>query len=181
MIQMNFRKFMAGLTIAVMILGAGFPVVEAAKRAGNKAGGGEGGGNRVQSRSADRPAQRPADRQNVNTGDRNTNVSNNDRNTNVNTGNINRNTNINVDPGYGVPGGAYHGGAYYHGENYYSGSTVAGAFIGGLIIGAIINSPPPESQTVVIHEVTYIYDGTNYYQEVYEGTEVVYKVVPNPN
>ena len=172
MSRMIFHKILAGLTIAVIILGAGVPVVDAAKR----------GGNRVQSRPADRPAQRPADRQNVNTGDRNTNVSNNDRNTNVNTGNINvnRNTNINVDPGYGVPGGAYHGGAYYHGENYYSGSTVAGAFIGGLIIGAIINSPPPESQTVVIHEVTYIYDGTNYYQEVYEGTEVVYKVVPNP-
>ena len=180
MIQMNFRKFMAGLTITIMILGAGFPVAEAAKREGRKAG----GENRVQSRSADRPAQRPADRPEVKPADRNTNVSNNDRNTNVNTGNVNveRNTNVNVDPGYGVPvGGAYHGGAYYHGENYYSGSTVAGAFIGGLVIGAIINSPPPESQTVVVNEVQYIYDGTNYYQAVYNGAEVVYKVVPKPN
>ena len=180
MSRMNFRRFMAGLTIAVMISGAGFPVVEAAR--------GGGGGNRVQSRPADRPAQKPADRQNINTGNRNTNVNNSgNRNTNVNTGNINtgninvdRNTNVHVDAGYGVPvGGPYHGGAYYGGAPYY-GAPVAGAFIAGLVVGAVVNSYPPSSQTVVVQEVTYIYDGTNYYKEVYNGTEVVYKVVPAP-
>jgi hypothetical protein len=170
---MNLRSITAGLLTTAMVIGLALPMAEAAR----------GGGNRVQTRPADRPAQQPANRQNVNAGNRQ-NVNTGDRqnvNTgNINTGDINVDRNVNVDAGYGA-GGAYNGGAYYHGENYYSGSAVAGAFIGGLIIGSLINSYPPSSQTVVIHEVTYYYDGTNYYQEVYDGIDVVYKVVTDPH
>ena len=53
--------------------------------------------------------------------------------------------------------------------------------IGGIIIGSIINSVPEQSETVIVNNNTYYYDGTNYYEEVYDGPDVVYKAVPDPH
>lgn len=167
MFRLNFRNATAGLVTAIMILGMGLPMVEAARAT-----------TRATPPAANRPAQRPADRP---VDGRNTNIND----SKVNIGN---DVNVNVDRDYGVPARvpppgyypppAYHGGYYY--DDHYSGEQIAGAFIAGLVIGAILADEPDNSTTVVVHETEYLYDGTNYYVAVYEGSDVVYKVVEDP-
>jgi len=163
MLRLTFRKAMAGIMMAVMILGMGLTTVEAAKR--------------VNAPAANRPAQRPAQQpaggnDNINRG--------NIENSNVRIGNE-TNIDIDVDGRYGrpvpVPPPYYHDYDYHYG---YSGEQVAGAFIAGLVIGAILSEEPASTTTVVVKETEYLYDGTNYYQPVYDGTTVVYKVVEDP-
>lgn len=160
------RKTTAGLLTAVMILGVGLPTVEAAK------------GTRVSTPTANRPAQRPAQRPSG--GNVNVDKGNID-NSNVRIGN-DTNIDIDVDGGYGhpvrIPPAGYYDYDYYH--HGYSDEQVAGAFIAGIVIGAILNDEPDNSSTVVIHETEYLYDGSNYYVAVYDGADVVYKVVEDP-
>lgn len=163
MLRMIFRKATAGLLTVAMIIGMGLPMAEAAK------------GKRISAPVANRPAQRPA-------GD----------NVNIDKGNIDKdnirignetNIDIDVDGGYGHPVRVPPAGYYDHDDYYhhgYSDEQIVGAFVAGLVIGAILNDEPDNSSTVVVQGTEYLYDGTNYYVAVYEGTEVVYKVVENP-
>lgn len=167
--RLNFRNITTALVIAIMLLGVGSPMAAVARAA------------RVTPPAATRPAQRPAERPAPVKPDRNTNIND----SNVNIGNE---TNVNVDRGYGVPARvpapgyyptpAYPGGYY---DDHYSGEQVAGAFIAGIVIGAILADEPDNSNTVVVHDTEYLYDGTNYYVAVYEGSDVVYKVVEDPH
>ena len=92
------------------------------------------------------------------------------------------------------PGGAYHGGGYAGGAYYggaapdwdayygpdYGGGGIA-AFIAGLAIGTVLAALPAGAVAQVLGGQTYYYDGSNYYQACYQGTDVDYCVVPNPN
>jgi hypothetical protein len=72
-----------------------------------------------------------------------------------------------------VSGGA--GWGYYGG-----GGAVAGA-AAGLAIGAAIASLPGAAQPMVVNNQNYYYDGTNYYQPCYGGSDTNYCVVSDPN
>jgi len=98
---------------------------------------------------------------------------------------------------YGGTYEGYHGGSYYHGNvnvtqnvnvnhgwgAYYGpgwGAVAAGA-AAGLAVGAMAASLPAAAQPVVInYQNYYVADGT-YYQPCYNGAEVNYCVVENPN
>jgi hypothetical protein len=66
----------------------------------------------------------------------------------------------------------------YYGPGY--GGVAAGA-AAGLAVGAVVGSLSAAAQPMVVNNQTYYYDGTNYYQPCYQGTNVSYCVVPNPN
>jgi hypothetical protein len=84
--------------------------------------------------------------------------------------------------------GGYYGGAHmvtapgswapYYGPRY--GAAAAGA-AAGLAVGAVVGSLSAAAQPMVVNNQTYYYDGINYYQPCYQGTDVNYCVVPNPN
>ena len=57
----------------------------------------------------------------------------------------------------------------------------AGAAARGLAVGATVAALSAAAQPVVVNNQTYYSDGGTYYQKCYEGTEVSYCVVPNPN
>jgi len=83
------------------------------------------------------------------------------------------------------PRGAYYGGAApgnwdaYYGPDYGGGGIAA--FIAGLAIGTVLAALPPGAVAQVLGGQTYYYDGSNYYQACYQGTDVDYCVVPDPN
>jgi len=116
-------------------------------------------------------------------GGRNRNVNRNrNRNTNVNRNrntnrNVNRNRNVNVNVNH--RGGRYYGGSSRYG--YYGGRPVL-AFATGLAIGSVVAaaSMPTTCTTVVTNGATYRRCGSSYYQPVYQGDTVVYKVVNSP-
>jgi hypothetical protein len=66
----------------------------------------------------------------------------------------------------------------YYGPRY--GAAAAGV-AAGLAVGAVVGSLSAAAQPMVVNNQTYYYDGTNYYQPCYQGTDVKYCVVPNPN
>jgi hypothetical protein len=72
--------------------------------------------------------------------------------------NVNQNWNAYGRPGYGYGGVA-----------------------AGLAVGATVAYLSAAAQPVVVNNQTYYNDGGTYYQKCYEGTEVSYCVVPNPN
>jgi hypothetical protein len=84
--------------------------------------------------------------------------------------------------------GGYYGGAHmvtasgswapYYGPRY--GAAAAGV-AAGLAVGAVVGSLSAAAQPIVVNNQTYYYDGTNYYQPCYQGTDVNYCVVSNPN
>jgi hypothetical protein len=87
-------------------------------------------------------------------------------------------------PGYPA-GGAYNRNVNvsrnwqsYYGPRY--GGVAAGA-AAGLAVGAVVGSLSAAAQPLVVNNQTYYYDGTNYYQPCYQGTDVNYCVVPDPN
>lgn len=81
-------------------------------------------------------------------------------------------------PGY-YPGGAYEEGwAPYYGPDF--GAAIAG-LIAALAIGTVLGALPPGAVAQEFGGQTYYFDGTNYYQPCYQGTELGYCVVPNPN
>lgn len=86
--------------------------------------------------------------------------------------NVNRNVNVSGDGGWGYYGGGGWGGA--------AAGAVAGA-VAGLAIGAMVNSLPSNAQPLVVNNQNYYYDGTNYYQSCYGGSDTNYCVVPDPN
>ena len=68
--------------------------------------------------------------------------------------------------------------------NAYSGPgyrPYAGAAVAGLAVGATVAALSAAAQPVVVNNQTYYSDGGTYYQKCYEGTEVSYCVVPDPN
>jgi hypothetical protein len=77
-------------------------------------------------------------------------------------------------PGYPAAGNWNH----YYGPRY--GGAVAGA-AAGLAVGAVVGSLAAGAQPLVVNNQNYYYDGTNYYQPCYQGTDVNYCVVSNPN
>ena len=60
------------------------------------------------------------------------------------------------------------------------GCGAAGA-AAGAAVGAAVAAPPPAAQPVVVNNQTYYSDGGAYYRACYQGSEVAYCVVPNPN
>jgi len=86
-------------------------------------------------------------------------------------------------PGH-YPGGAYYGGGgwdAYYGPEYGGGGGLAAAIIAALAIGTILEALPSGAVPQVLGGQTYYYDGSNYYQACYQGTDLDYCVVPNPN
>jgi hypothetical protein len=57
----------------------------------------------------------------------------------------------------------------------------ARAAVAGLAVGTTVAALSAAAQPVVVDGQTYYEDGGNYYQKCYEGTEVSYCVVPDPN
>jgi hypothetical protein len=136
--------------------------------------------------------------------DRNVNV---DRNANVNRNgevNINRNADVDVDRDVDVHGGAYYRGGhvYYDDRDWNWGAFAAGTAVGvaGTAIGAaatqsestttvVTTAPPPAVGTLVgtLPAGCTAASGTGgplyncnnvYYQPSYQGTTLVYQVVP---
>jgi hypothetical protein len=146
---------------------------------------------------------------NANT-NRNTNVNRNNNNTNVNVNNVNvnRNTNVNNAGYYGRPGGVVAGeegavavgrrgavavgeegfvgvgryGGVVSGEVYdsYEGWRVAAGVVTGIAIGTMLARPPAASVTVISSGTNYMYADGAYYEQVYYGGEVTYRVVQAP-
>ena len=85
--------------------------------------------------------------------------------------NVNVN-NVNVT-GYGGGWGPYYGGGAWAG-------AAAGA-ITGLAVGALISSLPSTAQPLIVNNQNYYYDGTNYYQSCFHGSDSGYCVVQDPN
>src|SRR5262245_63539980 len=155
------------------------------------------GGSVRQSRNQ---ASRPAATRNVN---RNTNVNVN-RNTNVN---VNRNVNVNTRP---VPrrGGVVVGeegavavgrrgavavgeegfvgvgryGGVVAGERYesYEGWRIAAGVGAGIAIGTMLARPPAAATTVGVSGTNYYYSDGAYFEQVYYGGSVSYRVVSAP-
>jgi len=99
-------------------------------------------------------------------------------------------------PGYGA--GAYHGGAYQGNVNVNRNVTASGNWnaygrpgygyggaaavaAAGLAVGAVVGTLPARAAAMSVAGQTYYYDGSAYYQKCYQGTDVSYSVVPNPN
>ena len=80
------------------------------------------------------------------------------RNTNVN---VNKNVNVDVDDRRGARAGAF----------------VAGA----VVAGAVIASLPSGCRTIYVDNIGYYDCGGTFYVQTYQGTDVVYSVVDNPN
>jgi hypothetical protein len=85
------------------------------------------------------------------------------RNQNVN---INRNVNVNVRRDVDV--NVHRSVGVYHDDNHFW-----GGFAAGLVIGAIVSTPPPNPQTVVVQNTTYIVSDGVYYQTSGTGYVVV--------
>ena len=66
----------------------------------------------------------------------------------------------------------------YYGPDY--GGAAAGA-AAGLAVGAVVGTLPAAAAAQSVAGQTYYYDGNTYYQPCYQGTDVNYCVVPNPN
>ena len=66
----------------------------------------------------------------------------------------------------------------YRGPGY--GGVAAGA-AAGLAVGAVVGALPAAAAARSVAGQTYYYDGGNYYQPCYQGTDVNYCVVQNPN
>jgi hypothetical protein len=66
----------------------------------------------------------------------------------------------------------------YYGPGYGRVATGAAA---GLAVGATVGYLSAAARPVVVNNQTYYVDGKTYYQKCYQGSEVSYCVVPNPN
>jgi hypothetical protein len=85
------------------------------------------------------------------------------------------NRNVNVSTNYNVSGGGW---GYYGAPA--AGAVAAGA-LAGLAIGTMVATLPTAAQPLYVNNQTYYYDGTNYYQPCYGGSDTNYCVVANPN
>jgi hypothetical protein len=75
---------------------------------------------------------------------------------------------VNVNQGWG----AYTGAGW--------GAAAAGA-AAGLAVGAVLSSLPPAAQPIVVNNENYYAADGVYYQPCYQGADVNYCVVDNPN
>jgi hypothetical protein len=85
---------------------------------------------------------------------------------------VDRNVNV---TGYGGGWGPYYGG---NGGGW--GAAAAGA-VTGLAVGAMVGSLAANAQPMEVNNQTYYYDGQNYYQPCYQGSDSGYCVVSDPN
>lgn len=91
--------------------------------------------------------------------------------------NVNRPSNVNVNVNQG--GGGYYGGGHYdRGPSF--GAVVAATIVTAVVIGAVVNSIPPDCDTLVVNGVAYRNCGGTYYQPRYQGNSVSYVVVNRP-
>ena len=73
------------------------------------------------------------------------------------------------------PGGAVVvGGAGSRGPGY-------GGVAAGIAVGAVVGTLPARAAVLSVAGQRYYYDGSVYYQQCYQGTDVNYCVVPDPN
>lgn len=88
-------------------------------------------------------------------------------------------------PGYPAGGGTYNRNVNVSGNwNAYNGPRYGGAAAGvaaGLAVGAVVGTLPAAAAALSVANQRYYYDGSAYYQQCYQGTDVNYCVVPNPN
>ena len=68
----------------------------------------------------------------------------------------------------------------YGRPGYGYGGVAAGAAT-GLAVGAVVGTLPARAAAMSVAGQNYYYDGSAYYQKCYQGTDVSYCVVPNPN
>jgi hypothetical protein len=76
-----------------------------------------------------------------------------------------------------------HARAHYHDRydsNYYNSGAVLAAAVAGLAVGAMVASIPPSCSTVIRNGIEYKRCGNDYYQQSFNGSDVVYVVVPAP-
>lgn len=71
-------------------------------------------------------------------------------------------------------------GGYHHYDNRYSGGAVLAAAVAGLAVGAMVASIPPSCTTVIRNGIEYKKCGDTYYQQSFNGPDVVYVVVAAP-
>lgn len=100
---------------------------------------------------------------------------NNSRPPNVNV-NVNRPPNVNVNVNHG---GGYYGGGYYN-RGPSVGAVVAATIATAIVVGAVVNSIPPNCNTLVVNGLAYQNCGGTYYQPQYQGSSVSYVVVNRP-
>lgn len=78
------------------------------------------------------------------------------------------NRNITVNQGWGAWGG-------------YRPGAVAAGVAAGVAVGSAVAALPPSYSTVVVNNQPYYFANGTYYQQCYQGAEVGYCVVANPN
>lgn len=91
--------------------------------------------------------------------------------------NVNRPPNVNVNVNHGG-GGYYGGGNYNRGPSV--GAVVAATIVTAVVVGAVVNSIPPNCDTLVVNGLAYRNCGGTYYQPQYRGSSVSYVVVNRP-
>jgi hypothetical protein len=82
-------------------------------------------------------------------------------------------------PGYPAGGATYNRNVNVTGNTYYGGRY--GGAAAGLAVGAVVATLPAAAAARSVAGQTYYYDGSAYYQPCYQGTDVNYCVVPDPN
>ena len=65
-------------------------------------------------------------------------------------------------------------------RNAYYGPRYGGA-AAGLAVGATVGYLSAAARPVAVNNQTYYVDGSTYYQKCYQGSDVSYCVVPDPN
>jgi uncharacterized membrane protein len=72
--------------------------------------------------------------------------------------------------------------APYHGPGYRPAYRPGyGGVAAGVAVGAVVATLPARAVARSVAGQTYYYDGSNYYQPCYQGTDVSYCVVSDPN
>jgi hypothetical protein len=72
--------------------------------------------------------------------------------------------------------------APYYGPGYRPGyGGVAAGVAAGVAVGAVVATLPARAAALSVAGQNYYYDGSNYYQPCYQGTDVSYCVVADPN
>ena len=79
--------------------------------------------------------------------------------------------------GVGRYGGVVAGGGYYES---YEGWKVAAGVATGIAIGTMLARPPAAATTVVVSNNNYYYADGAYYEQVYYGGDVSYRVIEAP-
>jgi hypothetical protein len=74
-------------------------------------------------------------------------------------------------------------GPYYGGGGAWAGAAAGAAAgaVAGLAMGALVSSLPSNAQPMIVNNQNYYYDGTNYYQSCFQGSDSGYCVVQDPN